>query len=399
MKGRIGIAIFGMFLYSGVMAQSGAKTGYTLLVDISSMKPKPEKIIITYYDYQAGKRVSDSADILSDKVVFKGTLIEPVLAQINQYPPIPETVIGGNYIMSGKNGSGIIYYDGTRFFLEPGKTKLLVIDSIKNIKVKSSNTQKDYELLQAMKKPYNEKQIELQSKIAGYSKVKDTVNLKRTTAEIRAITTELKENVYKPYILKHANTSPVVLVALQEFADYGRANYNEFEAAFNSVAVQYQTLPSAIALKQRIFTNAFTAIGAIAPNFTQNDTLDKPVSLSAFRGKYVLLDFWASWCGPCRKENPNLVKSYNQFKDKGFTVLSVSLDQPGKKDAWLKAIHDDQLTWTHVSELTFWKNTAAKMYGVTGVPSNFLIDPQGKIIAKNLRGEELNKKLVEIFGK
>ncbi|MGA1646596.1 MAG: peroxiredoxin family protein, partial [bacterium] len=130
---------------------------------------------------------------------------------------------------------------------------------------------------------------------------------------------------------------------------------------------------------------------------TQNDTLDQPVSLSSFRGKYLLIDFWASWCGPCRQENPNVVKVFNQFKDRGFTVLGVSLDRPGQKDKWMKAIHDDQLTWTHVSDLKFWYNAISKQYGIRAIPQNLLLDPTGKIIAKNLRGEDLVKKMATIF--
>jgi peroxiredoxin len=128
-------------------------------------------------------------------------------------------------------------------------------------------------------------------------------------------------------------------------------------------------------------------IGSDAIDFVQNDTSGNPVKLSSFRGKYVLIDFWASWCRPCRIENPTVVKAYNQYKEKNFTVLGVSLDK--SKDAWIKAIADDQLTWTHVSDLKFWSNEVALKYKVESIPQNFLLDPNGKIIAKNLRGEQL----------
>jgi peroxiredoxin len=140
-----------------------------------------------------------------------------------------------------------------------------------------------------------------------------------------------------------------------------------------------------------------TAIGKLAPDFEQPDTLGKMVKLSGFRGQYVLLDFWASWCAPCREENPNVVQAYQKFHDKGFTVLSVSLDQPGKKQAWLNAIHQDHLTWTQVSDLQFWNNSVAVLYGIKAIPQNFLIDKEGKIIAINIKGDELNQKLKEIF--
>ncbi len=151
-------------------------------------------------------------------------------------------------------------------------------------------------------------------------------------------------------------------------------------------------------LKENIAETKINAVGALAADFTQADTSGVPVSLSSFRGKYVLLDFWASWCGPCRQENPNVVANFKKFNSKNFTVLGVSLDRPGQKDRWLQAIYKDELAWTHVSDLQFWNNAVAQQYRVQSIPQNFLIDPDGKIIAKNLRGPALEQKLCEVIG-
>ncbi len=149
--------------------------------------------------------------------------------------------------------------------------------------------------------------------------------------------------------------------------------------------------------KAAIQQNTVTAIGATAPNFTLKDVNGNPVSLSSFRGKYVLIDFWASWCGPCRMENPNVVAAYKEYSDENFTILGVSLDR--EKDSWIDAIQQDKLTWTQVSDLKGWNSAAARLYHVNGIPANFLIDPSGKIIGKNLRGPALDSRLEAIFKK
>lgn len=230
--------------------------------------------------------------------------------------------------------------------------------------------------------------IERQSEKASQNS--DTIQGKKLYEEYKKVDS-LKTVLTKQWIFKNPSSS-ISAYVLYDILRH-KTSVEDLETILNSLSSGAKANKFGKKLQTEINAIKATAIGKIAPDFTQNDTLDRPISVRDFRGKYLLIDFWASWCVPCRAENPNLVSIFKKFKDKNFTILSVSLDRD--KDKWLQAIRKDNLLWTQVSDLKFWENDVAKQYNVHSVPYNLLLDPKGKIIAKNLRGADVEKTLTE----
>ncbi|MFL5808034.1 MAG: redoxin domain-containing protein [Flavisolibacter sp.] len=338
-----------------------------------------------YLRYGSGdKLVLDSLRPDNGSYKFEGTITEPMpAALIVKYPKT--------------TGEQMAKKETLSLFLEPGKIEIDTKDSLKGSAIKAGQGQKDYAALNAAADAYSPKLEGLYEAYDREGKVGNKEQQKKIENEINTIDNEMKETVYGSFLKTHSN-SPVAVYALRQYAGWD-IDPVKIEPLFKSLPNSAQQLPSAVSLKSAIDAAKKTSIGSYAMDFTQNDTLGHPVSLSSFKGKYLLVDFWASWCGPCRRENPNVVKTFNKYKDQNFTILGVSLDRPNAKDRWLKAIHDDGLTWNHVSDLKFWDNDVAKQYGIRAIPQNLLIDPQGKIIAKNLSGEELDQKLSEVLAK
>ncbi len=346
--------------------ETAGADGYTINGKLNNAAVK-EVYLFELGDQQFLPR--DTAELKEDGTfTFTGSLSEPSLYRIT---------------LDERDGVILVLGKGDEINVEANASDLNGTSKIEG--------SEDSQLFQELNKLVNEnqaKEMELQQRFAQASQKGDTREMTNLQAEYEKLRFSVKD-----FLAKHPNSIVSAfgtLTLIDPASDFAFAD---------SMATLYKKhMPESKYTKQlvdKLKESRSTAVGSIAPEITLPTPDGGTASLSSLRGKYVLIDFWASWCGPCRKENPNVVRMYNQYKDKGFEIFGVSLDQ--NREKWLKAIADDKLTWPHVSDLKGWESAAAGIYNITAIPQTMLLDKEGRIIAKNLRGKALEDKLAEVL--
>ncbi|TWV95143.1 TlpA disulfide reductase family protein [Chitinophaga pinensis] len=368
-----------------MLAKSQSKNTFTITGKIGNLNA-PARVYLDWTDVLNGSGgKEDSADVVNGTFKFTGEMNGIATCRM-------ALAHNGDGKMKAVYTGDVIYFNfGTENFTITSK------DSLANAVFKGSKVHDQEDA-------YNKKiggQIMAITKNANYDFNAGTPEQRADSNFLKEIDMRFRKRVSDRNAaqLQYAKDNPnsvFGLIALSEYMNMSK-NMEVVTPVYNGLSAKLRTSKKGQELDKRIKAVKLTTPGAEAPDFTMKDINGKPVSLKDLRGKTVLLEFWASWCSPCRAENPNLREQYKMYKDKGFEILGVSLDSDKKK--WEEAIAKDGIPWIHVSDLKGWGNEVGILYGVTGVPAGFLISPEGKIIGNDLRGESLNKKLAELLNK
>lgn len=327
------------------------------------------KLMIRYSANGTAK--SDSIQATADAFSYKLSLTEPTMVTF-----------------MSKSGKGSV-----RFVAEEGTVVLAGENTmLRKATVGGTPSNLDLQKMNDLTRPINEKTDAVYQEYLAAKKTDKPISEDVIEKQMDDLDVA-KKTLIKQFV-KENPASLVSAIAISENFIY-QPNYEELLGLFNNLKGKAKESAYSKRIKDKLAIEEKLAVGKVAPNFTQNDSTGKTISLASLKGRYVLIDFWASWCGPCRRENPNLVKTYQKHSGKGFEILGVSLDN--KKEPWLKAIKQDNLTWQHVSDLKGWQNAVSSDYGINSIPANLLLDPEGRIIAKDLRGQKLEDKLAELF--